>query len=267
MALTIPRDCGKGGLVMNPRASTATLLFLAVSVFALPSRAEDCRTANSGGKCECTLGGLRPLQGAVGLDEVKKKAEKLIEAVKKHPKDEIQDTDDWIKIVRGPHEQLYVTDHHHEARALIEAGRSVAVCQLQCDLSSLQSEQFWSTLKDDSLIHLEDETGRDIDVKDLPDTLLKLKNDPYRSLAYYARKEKWICRSLMKQTEFAEFLWADWFRKQPELFGAKTDSPEKFVDKAYEITKNASDKPPGFLLRGTPCPKDEERLPKCAARN
>jgi hypothetical protein len=245
------------------------MLFLALSVFALPSRAEDCNTAKSGDKCECKLSGLRPLQGAVGLDEVKKKTETITEELKKHPEEEAQNLrDDPIKVVRGPQGNLYVTDHHHEARALIEAGQSVAVCQLQCDLSSLHSEQFWSTLKGDALVHLEDENGHDVNVTDLPDSLSKLKDDPYRSLAYYARKKEWICRSLMEQTEFAEFLWADWFRKQPELSAVKASvSAKGFVDKAYDVAKSASDRPLGFLLPGASCPKEEKKLPKCAVRN
>jgi hypothetical protein len=108
-----------------------------------------------------------------------------------------------------------------------------------------------------------------IDVKELPESLTKLKDDPYRSLAYYVRKDKWICRTLMNQTEFAEFLWADWFRKQPQLSDVKSaiHSPENYVDEAYDLAERASDKPLGFLLRGATCPREVEKLPKCATGN
>lgn len=51
----------------------------------------------------------------------------------------------------------------------------------------------------------------------VPSNVEMLHDDPYRTLAWLVRKDQGFCRELMQQKEFAEFLWADWFRNRPEL--------------------------------------------------
>jgi hypothetical protein len=65
----------------------------------------------------------------------------------------------------------------------------------------------------------------------------------------------------MKQKEFAEFVWADWPRKQPELPAeAVRASPKNMLSKALELARSPAakelddfvgSKPPGFK-----CPRD-----------
>jgi hypothetical protein len=86
----------------------------------------------------------------------------------------------------------------------MKAGESKGECQLQCDLSSLEPDRFCNILKDHRLARLKDKDGKDISPKDMPHSIGDLPNDPYRSLAYFVRKDHGICRSRMKQKEFAE---------------------------------------------------------------
>src|SRR5262249_27366581 len=78
-----------------------------------------------GVNCSCDLKSLRPLQGAVGMGEVRQKAEKIKEKPKK---EEGKLAADPIKVVRGPDGNLFVTDHHHGARAWLLAGYAAGVC-------------------------------------------------------------------------------------------------------------------------------------------
>jgi hypothetical protein len=121
---------------------------------------------------------------------------------------------DPIKIARGPNGLLYVTDHHHGARAWIEAGHTMGTCQIQSDTVSTDPTQFWADLKALKLVRLADQNGRTITEAQLSTlTLTALPDDHYRSLAWRVRKDDGFCRALMQgKTDFAEFQWADWLR-------------------------------------------------------
>jgi len=251
-------------MIGHPGTSTFAFI-LAFSVFATHSRADDCSAATQpGAECKCELSDLRPLQGAIGLAEVKIKADDI----RKDPDGEWKHLKkDPIKIVRGPGGKFYVTDHHHGARAWMEAGKSngEGVCLLQCDLSSLGPDKFWAALKEHRLARLKDKDGKDIQPRDLPTSIGDLPDDPYRSLAYFVREKHGICRSLMKQKEFAEFEWADWFRGKGDPPAAKVEAaPDSFVDTAKNLAaQSPSDRPDGFLSPGAICPKEEKVDMKC----
>jgi len=177
------------------------------------------QTTAPGAKCTCDLRTLRPLQGAVGMEEVRKKANDIKDAIK------ISETDtrldlayDPIKIVRGPNGLLYVTDHHHGARAWLEA-HTMGTCQIQSDPISTDPTQFWVDLNKLNLVRLADKDGKSITTTQLQAfTLATLPDDPYRTLAWRVRKGDGFCRALMAgNKEFAEFRWADWLRKRPEF--------------------------------------------------
>jgi hypothetical protein len=172
------------------------------------------QTTAPGAKCNCDLRSLRPLQGAVGMEEVRDK-EKDIRSGKKKRLDLAYDP---IKIARGPNGLLYVTDHHHGARAWLEAGHTMGTCQIQSDTISTDPTQFWADLNRLKLVRLADKDGKSITATQLPTTLATLPDDPYRTLAWRVRKGDGFCRALMTgNKEFAEFQWADWLRKRAEF--------------------------------------------------
>ena len=164
-----------------------------------------------GVNCTCDLKSLRPLQGAVGMREVQQKADKI---KKKPEKEEGKLAADPIKVVRGPDAQLFVTDHHHGARAWLLAGYSSGICSIEPGPSSTDPEKFWPELEALKKVHLENKDGVAIAPDALPKSIEQLPDDPYRTLAWMVRKENGFCRSLMKQKEFAEFIWADWMRNK-----------------------------------------------------
>jgi hypothetical protein len=196
--------------------------------------------------CSCDVRTLRPLQGAVGMEEVRDKADKI----KAKPGKACQKlASDPIKVVRGPGEALFITDHHHGADAWRLAERPFALCEI-ADRAPFSSEpQFWSDLIKDNLVRLADADGKSISPEQLPGDLAQLPDDPYRSLAWRLRKNDGFCRSIMPQKEFAEFIWADWLRKQPGLLvDAVRTSAKEMLPTALALARSPAAKDmPGYV--------------------
>lgn len=235
--------------------SLVALLFAGM-VVANPAVAGEPRCNATGGQtvCRCDLTKLRPLQGAVGMKEVAYKQKTIL----RHPKREHEKLDqDPIKVVAGPGGELFITDHHHGAEAWLRAHSkwgAKAFCKVvnsQKDLpSNFETEdQFWAALKAKGLVRLKNENGVDIDVPGLPKTLKAMPDDPYRSLAWLVRQNGGFCKS---SSEFAEFVWADWFRsRSPSLYMRNIPSDPKHknetVNKAVELAHSPeAAKLPGY---------------------
>jgi hypothetical protein len=201
----------------------AAALILAGLLSVKPALADKraCSAAAAQKVCSCDLTKLRPLQGAVGMKEVAYK-KRIISDDTKHQRKKLKKHP--IEVVIGPGGQLFITDHHHGAKAWLGAKtkwRVNGLCkvvnfdkELPSDFGT-DEDQFWKTLKDRKLVWLKNERGVDIDASQLPKTLEAMPDDPYRSLAWFVRKKRGFCKS---RSEFAEFAWADWFRsKFPNL--------------------------------------------------
>ncbi len=177
--------------------------------------ADTCRWGTSpGGTCICDLRTLRPLQGAVGVGEIAKKRKDIEEDFTKEVADLKKDP---IPIVRGPNQDFYVIDHHHGARAWMAADFTHATCKYQEAVATTEPVRFWSEMQARRWVRLADQNGTPIGVDDLPQTLEKIPDDPYRTLAWLLRKADGYCRKLMTPPPpFAEFLWADEMRQRPD---------------------------------------------------
>jgi len=241
-------------------ATALTLFCIAETIDAEKSAAgiNACSAITAGKVCGCNLTQLRPLQGAVGMNEVQYKKNAILH----HPKRERDKLEkDPIKVVAGPDGQLFITDHRHGAEAWLVANTKWGANGL-CEVvnaqkklpSTFQTEdQFWTALKAANLVRLKDKDGKDIDASQLPQALDAMADDPYRSLAWLVRQRGGYCKS---PSEFAEFAWADWFRTKG-LGTAKLPSDpgdeSKTVSKAVELahTSEAKDKKlPGYSSGG-----------------
>lgn len=182
------------------------------------AQAETCRTGTSpGGTCTCDLRTLKPLQGAVGLGEVAKKTKDIRDNPTKEKNDLANDP---IKVVRGPNQDFYVIDHHHGARAWLDAGYTMGTCKYVEAVHTLDASKFWAEMGERKWLRLVDQNGAPIANTALPQTLGQEPDDPYRTLAWMLRKADGYCRSQMKPSPppFAEFIWADRMRAHPRLF-------------------------------------------------
>jgi len=167
---------------------------------------------------EAALHGLHPTQLTVGMAVVRDKR-KHLEGMK------AADRQDFMKehpmpAVVGPQGKLYITDHHHLGRAALEAGVATGFFLVEGDLSKCTPESFWKEMNDNLWVHPLDENGVRHCYSTIPDNLIKLIDDPYRSLAGYVRDEGGFDKT---PTAFAEFIWADFFRRNIAVETVKSD--------------------------------------------
>ncbi|MEA2834201.1 MAG: hypothetical protein QOG66_2403 [Methylobacteriaceae bacterium] len=232
------------------------------ALVSLPAQGADQCDAMTGVEvvCTCDVRTLRPLQGAVGLEEVKEKADKIGDNLKKARK---KLEEDPIKVVHGPGGALFITDHHHGAYAWLRANHPDAVCEIRKGPAFNSENEFWSGLTKLRLVHLADADSKPITPQELPRSLDKMGNDPYRSLAWRLRKKDGFCRSLADQKEFVEFAWADRLRTMQNEFppDAVKTSSESFIEPAKKFALSAEAKDlPGYIGdkgAGYECPEDE----------
>jgi hypothetical protein len=151
---------------------------------------------------------LCPTQLTVGFLEVDAKKKKL-QALS--PRDQA----DFLAahpmpVVLGPGQRMYITDHHHLARAAYDLKISQACFEVEGDLSTLSQDIFWIHMDKESWVHPLDQHGVRHRYESIPKTLDKLVDDVYRSVAGFVRDAGGYDKT---HTAFAEFIWADFFRR------------------------------------------------------
>jgi hypothetical protein len=185
---------------------------------------------------------LHPTQMTVGMREVTDKQKELArepkdkrhEYLQRHP----------IPLVLGPDGKSYLIDHHHLARALWDDDYEHAWGETVADLSRLEGAAFWREMAKHLWVYPHDAHGIIRPCTELPSHVSKLVDDPYRSLAAYARNAGAYAKST---TPFTEFAWANFFRARITI--AKTDTGfDEAVRKAVELAHGPSAAAlPGYL--------------------
>jgi hypothetical protein len=171
---------------------------------------------------------LRPTQMTVGMREVdekrkrfrKMKADKKNSMIGKH----------MVPVVRGPNKRFYVVDHHHLCRALHEEGIKDIFVTVIGDLTMVEREEFWGVMDNKRWVFPYDARGERRQYKDLPKSIVDLKDDPYRSLAGELRRDGYFAKDT---TPFSEFLWADFLRRR---------IPHATVEKRFAEAKSRAEK-------------------------
>ena len=151
---------------------------------------------------------LYPTQLTVGMLEVEVKRRHLLQLspdereafLEAHP----------MPTVIGPDFKLYITDHHHLARAALEARVKEACFSVEADFSALPLKRFWTEMEKRSWVHPLDENGVRHTYHHLPGSLKRLVDDVYRSLAGFVRDAGGYRKT---DAAFVEFIWADFFRR------------------------------------------------------
>jgi len=174
---------------------------------------------------------LRPTQMTVGIREVKEK--------RKRWRDESEKKGDeflgkhMIPVVLGPEDRHYVIDHHHLARALHDEGvKDVAVTSI-ANLSKLDQDSFWYVMENRDWTHPFVD-GRRRPYSDLPKSVDRLIDDPFRSLAGELRRAGGFAKDT---TPFSEFLWADFLRRRVKRETVEADFKHA-LEKALELAKD-----------------------------
>jgi len=176
---------------------------------------------------------LRPTQMTVGMREVKEKRKRWREHKSKKKQAELLGTH-MIPVVHGPDKRLYVIDHHHLARALHDEGVKDVLVTIVADLTMVDRDAFWVVLDDRKWVYPYDAKGERQDYREIPKTVVDLKDDPFRSLAGELRRVGGFAKDT---TPFSEFLWADFLRRRLSRKSVESDF-EKALEKALALAKD-----------------------------
>jgi hypothetical protein len=174
---------------------------------------------------------LRPTQITVGMREVKAKRKRWRDESKKKGEEFLGKH--MIPVILGPKDRRYVIDHHHLARALHDEGvKDVAVTDI-ANLSKLDQDSFWYVMENRDWTHPFVD-GRRRPYSDLPKSVDKLIDDPFRSLAGELRRAGGFAKDT---TPFSEFLWANFLRGRMKRKSVEINF-EHALEKALELAKS-----------------------------
>lgn len=195
-----------------------------------------------------SIADLRPTQITVGMREVQvrraywhaKRKDKAEKFLGRH----------MIPIVLGPERRPHVIDHHHLARALLEEGVKDVLVTVIANLSELDMDTFWFVLDNRGWMHPFNANGRRCDRRDIPKSIGKLVDDPFRSLAGALRRAGGFSKDT---TPFSEFLWADFLRKR-----VKRNLVEEDFEKALKKGCLLAKEPQASYLPGWCGPSTED---------
>jgi hypothetical protein len=184
---------------------------------------------------------LRPTQMTVGMREVREKRKRFRERKSKEKQRKMLGTH-MIPVVLGPDKHYYVIDHHHLARALHDEGIKDILVTVVADLTMVDRDAFWGVLDNKRWVYPYNAKGERCHFREIPKTVVELKDDPFRSLAGELRRAGGFSKDT---TPFSEFLWADFLRRK---------IPRKTVDdnfaKAMEKALAAAKSPNAVYLPG-----------------
>jgi hypothetical protein len=188
---------------------------------------------------------LHPTQFCLGYKEIEHK-EKIIQKMTPEEYDKylVKKT---TPVVIGANNTMYLIDHHHHARSLINLNKSLIIVKVVENLSSLDENDFIKRMIDLKFVNLFNEEGKTENFKDLPKTLKSMKHDYFRSLAWSVRDNNGFKK--VDEIPFFEFRWGEYFRKyiKEELI---KDHFALATEIATKLSKEETAKHlPGFLSK------------------
>ena len=175
---------------------------------------------------------LRPTQITVGMHEVRQKRERW-RKLSAEKGDSFLGAH-MIPTVIGPKGRHYLTDNHHLARAMWDEKVEEVLVTVQADLSRLSKISFWRYLDNRALCHPYNDDGHRVSFEDIPNSVEKLTDDPYRSLAGNLRHVGGYAKDM---TPFSEFLWADFFRTRIKRKAIEADFGRS-LERALKLAKS-----------------------------
>ncbi len=165
-----------------------------------------------------SLASLRPTQMTVGMKEVDRKRRDWEARVATDGPAFLGNH--MIPVIIGPKKQLWMIDHHHLARALLEEGVEHVLVNIVARLDQLDKASFLTFMDNRNWLHTFDAQGARCAYDAMPRKISKLADDPYRSIAGAVRRSGGYSKS---ETPYAEFLWADFYRRRIDAKTIKHD--------------------------------------------
>ncbi|MGQ3674085.1 ParB-like protein [Xanthobacter sp. TB0139] len=150
---------------------------------------------------------LHPTQLTLGMAEVRRRAQAMNKLAPGDLKALLLNK--AIPHVLGPERQIYMVDHHHLCRALLEIGREKVILGAQlADLSALNQQEFWLQMEARNFCWPIDVNGDRRPYSRIPDHVRDLTDNPWRTLARSVRGQAYT----NEDTPFQEFKWGDYYR-------------------------------------------------------
>ena len=153
---------------------------------------------------------LRPTQITVGMREVEARRKRWKQETTKAKRARFLQKH-LIPVILGPGRAHFILDHHHLALALHQEGLDKMYVTVVADLSALKEDVFWFVLDQRDWMHPFDHKGERRSHADIPKSIDKLKDDPFRSLAGELRRAGGFAKDTVL---YSEFLWADFLRRR-----------------------------------------------------
>jgi hypothetical protein len=237
---------------------TRVRLFIALSLFlcgvVIAARADNYVPFRPdlpvGTKCLIDPALLHPTQSAVGMREVQMRIAKMKRWPAKRRERFMQEK--TAPILIGPGNEVYLLDHHHLARMLLESKIMPLMCaEIKGNCAALSEHDFWAMMKERKWVYLFDEAGRPLNgPSQLPRRIMDLRDDPYRSLSWLVREQNGYQDV---DAPFLEFLWANFFRPRITI-GPGKKGYDRALSAAMRICHSPEAKNlPGYIPRqGTP---------------
>ncbi len=188
---------------------------------------------------------LKPTQFAVGMLEVDEK----ISIVGAYGKKELKKflNEKPVPVVVSPEGDYYVVDHHHFLCVCYHLGVEKVKITVVEDLSqsTMTYAEFWKWMEKNRSMYPFCQFGEGPrKALYLPKDIRGLADDPYRSLAWFVRKSGAFENS---DRNFAEFQWANFFRKKGLLDSGGAQSMKEALVEAVKLAQSpAAKKLPGF---------------------
>ena len=186
------------------------------------------------------IANLRPTQITLGMREVEDRRRRW--RALKDKKQKFLDTH-VIPVILGPKDGHYIIDHHHLVRALHDEGAEEVLVTVIADLKKLKEASFWFVMDSRDWTHPFDEHGKRRDVKDIPKSVDKMIDDPYRSLAGELRRVGGYSK---ETTPFSEFLWADFLRRCIDIKTVEKHYPRALKEAQKLAKSHDADYLPGW---------------------
>ncbi|SFO01001.1 hypothetical protein SAMN05660284_02710 [Formivibrio citricus] len=202
------------------------LALLLLSGIALAEESPCTLDTPVGDFCLLPIESLRPTQSAVGELQVTGEVAKI----RKQPDLAAWQKKKVIPVVIGPQGNYYLTDRHHTSHGLWKAGERTLVVKIIEHLK--KADGFWPEMQARHWVYLFDEHGTAIPPSALPLRLADMRDDPYRSLAGFARN-----RGYFRGTDayFMEFEWARYFGRAMDWQPVTRSNLEQALEKTRKL--------------------------------
>ncbi|WP_320664186.1 ParB-like protein [Prochlorococcus sp. MIT 1223] len=155
---------------------------------------------------------LKPTQICVGFSEVWARQEEFQE--ESHKKISAYLKKRPVPLVQNKNHELWMLDRHHRLKALVELDNNAeAFGYIVSELDTSENHEVYDYLSQQGWLYLYDSRGRGPkEAKELPSSLLRMEDDPYRSLVWKLKKEGIILSEPL--IPYHEFQWSSWLRRR-----------------------------------------------------